>query len=1172
MARFEPEERVGMESASSEFELFDLTVSLGPGLIPWISAVSRLGHVHGIPRNDPEIPPLNDLLDSVYDYVDQVRFAEGDPNPEIMRILERLVFGEPSVLELFLTTRGAAVDHGREVLVRVLASPHLAVLPWELLPNPVQHHAKRDGRFLTLAPDASVVRMARGRTYPIRTDRIKPPLNLLLVLSSPIARNPLDSSLAFDIYEEKRSMLAELEPLVEAGLLRIDVEDQPTIENLRKRIGAQRRGYHMFHFLGHAEPDRLILEDEQGRRDDQSGSRFTEILRLCPDLRLAFFAGCETARPDGDPIEVDAGATQGRLFLSLADRCVRESCPVVIGMQAVLPFRTERLFTRFFYQSVVSGYSVAAAMRLARGATRGDRHVGGDLLDWSVPVLFAGSAEPGPLVDRTAEGKPPQPPYRHVLRLGIDQHETRFFARDVALRQTVDILAGRAPERILVVTGPAGVGKTMLIDRALEELDGPVSILYIRFDEVAPALVKQLENIKYPSAPRSRAITGEFESDDEVENEDQLTQSFRALAALDAEAPLEALCTLVAELLARQEGVRSASKRDFTAGEWWARLFEELTSQHFVLVIDNLELLVDIEDALSEITLRVWFARRFNEFQARSDPDERSIVDLLRGLADHVRDSGGFAQLPGTANSFIGGLQELSDWLGGYGRRTRGRIEAATRRLVRDLRRSESVESLLPFLNEDAARVTDPNALETALERVAEIRTIIDQALRMVGQRRSGLRLAVCSTELPDGFLELKTEQRFVMRLGQLTWSETWRWIRRNLPGLLRYGEDSLERFWHRLGPELERWEELERRILAAGHGAPVIEDIVNKLVPHRGGTTRLGGISSRPTRPRGERPLRLAVAGPHIASADALARAITSLAGEHGVGGRVVADEGAESGSLAVLLDVPTVFKDGTAGERQVLDWLGRAADLEPDIILLDYGYKVPLPLPDPNTRERPILQSLRHEFLMIASGGNVDIDAESPPKHVSAPGAYDEVLAVGALSQSGALQPYAEWAPAIRKPDLFMDDQLQGTPLEDALLGHEIQSSDGPFGAGTHGSSFSALRAVCAAVLVWSTDPDLTPDEIKRLLRRAARPLEDFPEPKPLALDIADAVSEARQHRIKRTLRDAPCSLQALAAITGLNPRSVISSLDKLTSGPRPSVRRLHRGRLERFELIDS
>ena len=127
------------------FEPFDLTLSVGPGLVPWISAASRLGHVHGIPRRR-DVRPLDELLDAVYDFVDAVHFAERDPKPFLTRELGELVFGEPSVLELFHATRGAAADRGREVLVRILASPHLSVLPWELLPDPGAAAGQARGR------------------------------------------------------------------------------------------------------------------------------------------------------------------------------------------------------------------------------------------------------------------------------------------------------------------------------------------------------------------------------------------------------------------------------------------------------------------------------------------------------------------------------------------------------------------------------------------------------------------------------------------------------------------------------------------------------------------------------------------------------------------------------------------------------------------------------------------------------------------------------------------------------------------------------------------------------------------------------------------------------------------------------------------------------------------
>jgi hypothetical protein len=112
--------------------------------------------------------------------------------------------------------------------------------------------------------------------------------------------------MAFDIYEEKRSLLAELAPLVDAGLLKIDIQ-QPTLKNAAADWPAAPRlspvSLSRACGTGPSDPG-----DEQGRRDDQSGARFTQILRLCPDLRLAVFAGCETARAPWDPVATDARA------------------------------------------------------------------------------------------------------------------------------------------------------------------------------------------------------------------------------------------------------------------------------------------------------------------------------------------------------------------------------------------------------------------------------------------------------------------------------------------------------------------------------------------------------------------------------------------------------------------------------------------------------------------------------------------------------------------------------------------------------------------------------------------------------------------------------------------------------------------------------------------------
>jgi hypothetical protein len=1126
----------------SGFELFDLSVNIGPGFVPWISAASRLGHVHGIPRHDPDLPPLADLLDSVYDFVDAVRFAERDSLLDLRRALGQLVFGEPEVMELFQATRGVAADHGHEMLVRILASPHFAALPWELLPDPGKSHSESEGAFLALAPDVSVVRLARGRTYPIRTDSLEPPLNLLVVLSSPSSgREPSDDSLSFDIYEEKRSLLAELQPLVDAGLLRIDVEDQPTLQNLRRRIGGQRAGYHLFHYIGHAEPDRLILEDESGRREDQSASSFMEVLRLCPDLRLAVFAGCETARASQDPLSVDAAtADDWRHILSLADRCVQESCPVVVGMQAVLAFRTERLFTRYFYQGIASGYSVAGAMRLARTATRGDRHVGGDLLDWSVPVLFVGGADPGPLLDRSSRGVPPERPARHVLRLGLRQQETRFFARDVALRQTIDVLSGKTPERVLALTGPAEVGKSTLIDRALEEIDGPVSILYVRLEDLDPKLV----------------FSGHLRQEQVAE-----------LAEMKAEAALEKLCLLIAELLTREDGRRHDPQRDQTPLEWWVRLIEEFAYRRLVLVIDDIDALGKLEKELTKRVTEFWLRRQIE--QARHIPGNRPLSDLLDDLVSQARHIDGYTQMPGVEpNPLISGLRQLEEWLGGYSQTVRDCVSAEAELSVRYFDSRIEAESTSVKREElDREEEQEQQLLRAAAARLADTRRVLNTALCQISERRTGVRLGIVADKLPDKLLDLPSSQRFVMRLARLTWFETWRWIRRNLPGLLRFGEAYLEPLWPRLGAKLELWEELERRILEPGTASLDIPKLVDQIAPRRPfGRNYLPGYDN--FSPRGERPLRVAIAGPHIKSADALAHAITRLATENGVGGRVVAGQEDERGSLAVLIDVPSPFRGKeTVAEADIIRFLGEVSDYQPDIVVLDYGYSIRLPLPDSNAHERPLLGRLHHQVLLIAAGGNES--AKRGTKEATAPGVYPEVLAVGSIDSVGQLQPYAEWIPALRKPDIFMRDQLGGTALEGALNKDALHGiDDSPLGPGTHGSSFAAIHAVAAAILVWSTLPNLTPDGVRDLLCRASWPVDARSKRSPRALTVQAAVAEARLEVIRQTLKEGPCALQTLAAITGLEPWLVSTSLDVLLS--EGEIRRLTRGRLERYELI--
>lgn len=539
-----------MASQARALHAFDISV-LGADSHVWLSVNASQGSVHGVPRRSPNwVLPASDARPS--DWLTRVvgsadRTAQTDA-VAIGEALRELVFGVPEVVSLFHLSRGAAAAAGAQLLVRVLAAPQeISSWPWELLIDP-----QRPGEFLTMARDVHVVRAGRSRTYPVRTEPVQPPLNLLLVLSSPLRSSTTEDETPFDLYGEKRALLEELRPLVERGLLAVEVEERPTVERLRERIGRQRRGFHLLHYLGHAQPNGLNLERAGGTRRLVPGADFAALLQQMPDLRLAVFAGCETARSPSDP-----GADEWPGTQSIADCCVRDASPMVIGMQAVLPFGTERLFTRFFYQALTSGHHVAEALRLARLAIADDQFDGRPLANWSVPALFVGGSLPGAVLDPAAKALPVPRAPRVATRYDPLQGELRFTSRFNEMRQALDVLSARRPARLLQVVGGRGSGKSAFLDRVAEELDDDILVLM------------------FPASRLLRAV-----AEPELE--------------ADPTAAVAMLGTLVSELLKR--GRRKVTARgERVPQDWWVQLLEDLADVPMAILIDDADDLISTD-------------------------------------------------------------------------------------------------------------------------------------------------------------------------------------------------------------------------------------------------------------------------------------------------------------------------------------------------------------------------------------------------------------------------------------------------------------------------------------------------------------------------------------------------------------------------------------------------
>ena len=447
------------------------------------------------------------------------------------------------------------------MLLRILATPRrIASLPWELIYDPdTITGTSGGGEPLAVARDVHVVRMGRVRTYPVEPVQFSPPLRILLILSSPPTEED-GVDLAFDLYEEKRHLLAELQPLVANGLVEVDVEDRPTTERLRRQIAGRARGYHVVHYVGHANPDGLILEGDGGRAAPIPETVFTRLLRQCPDLVMVVFAGCETAQ---SPSETSDHEWPGRL--SLSEACVRDACQVVIGMQAILPFTTERTFTGFFYRGLTSGRTIADAVRLARAAVR-DQDAEG-MLNWAVPTMFVGGESADALINLDAPPRPVVEHRREELKFGFVEGEREFLGRDAQLRPAIDFLTGRSRDRVLWVTGP-GDEPARLVARALEDVGEAIDYtLWAPWDT--------------PAGGSDSAML---------------------------------LCKWVAELLSRTNPGLRPPEDNWGGNAWWSRLLEEIVRQRFAIVIDNadhysLGAADELRDALVELVRRRGDAR-----------------------------------------------------------------------------------------------------------------------------------------------------------------------------------------------------------------------------------------------------------------------------------------------------------------------------------------------------------------------------------------------------------------------------------------------------------------------------------------------------------------------------------------------------------------------------------
>jgi CHAT domain len=253
---------------------------------------------------------------------------------------------------------------GLRVRMRLAGAPELLDLPWEYLYNQTLN------RFMALSVETPLVRYLDlpERIQPLA---VKPPLKILVMISSPSDYPPLD------VEREWAKLTDALRDLTQRGLVSLERLEGATLSALQRRL---RQGdYHIFHFVGHGGFDQqaqdgvLLLESGEKRGRPVSGYDLGTLLHDERTLRLAILNACEGARTSRtDP------------FAGTAQSLVQQGIPAVIGMQFEISDEAAITFSHEFYAAVADGYPVDAALAEARKAIFAQ----GNVLEWGTPVLY----------------------------------------------------------------------------------------------------------------------------------------------------------------------------------------------------------------------------------------------------------------------------------------------------------------------------------------------------------------------------------------------------------------------------------------------------------------------------------------------------------------------------------------------------------------------------------------------------------------------------------------------------------------------------------------------------------------------------------------------------------------------------------------------------------------
>ncbi len=279
-------------------------------------------------------------------------------------LFDALLTGE--VRTLYNDSLRTATLQGRGLRLKLrVNTPEMAALPWEFLYDP------RRAEYICLSQDTPILRYLE-LPQPIQPLTVTPPLRILGMVASPSDLGSLNVAV------EKQRVEDSLRDLQAAGRVELTWLEGQTWRALQQ---AMRRGeWHIFHFIGHGSFDAatdeglVMLCGEDGAAQRMSATQLGRLLANHRALRLVLLNACEGA----------AGSTHD-LFSSTASILVRRGIPAVLAMQYPITDRAAIEFSRTFYESLVDGLPVDAAVVESRVAIS---LAVSNTVEWGIPVLY----------------------------------------------------------------------------------------------------------------------------------------------------------------------------------------------------------------------------------------------------------------------------------------------------------------------------------------------------------------------------------------------------------------------------------------------------------------------------------------------------------------------------------------------------------------------------------------------------------------------------------------------------------------------------------------------------------------------------------------------------------------------------------------------------------------